>query len=86
ILFSPLQVQAAESLPGLSQSAVLAAQATGGTVGNVIAPANIVIGTSAARIPGQEGAVLRKALPWTIVAGVVTGLATLVLNLLGGET
>jgi lactate permease len=85
ILFSPVQVQAAESLPGLSQSAVLAAQATGGTVGNVIAPANIVIGTSAARIPGQEGVVLRKALPWTILAGIVTGIGTLILNLLGGD-
>jgi lactate permease len=84
ILFSPVQVQAAESL-GLSQSAVLAAQAAGGTVGNVIAPANIVIGTSAARIPGQEGAVLRKALPWTILAGIVTGIGTLLLNLLGGD-
>lgn len=84
ILFSPLQVEAADSLPGLSQSAVLAAQSTGGAVGNVIAPANIVIGTSAARIQGQEGSVLRRALPWTILAGVVTGLATVVLNLLDG--
>jgi lactate permease len=81
ILFSPLQSQAAEALPGLSQSAVLAAQGAGGTVGNVIAPANIVIGTGAARIAGQEGAILRRALPWTIMAGVVTGLLTIVLNL-----
>jgi lactate permease len=84
ILFSPLQVEAAESLPGLSQSAVLAAQAAGGTVGNVIAPANIVIGTSAARIVGQEGAILRGALPWTIMTGVVIGVATIILNVLGG--
>jgi lactate permease len=82
ILFSPLQVQAAEALPGLSQSAVLAAQGAGGTIGNVIAPANIVIGTGAARIAGQEGAILRRALPWTIVAGIVTGIATIILNLL----
>lgn len=82
ILFSPLQVEAAEALPGLSQSAVLAAQGAGGTVGNVIAPANIVIGTSAARISGKEGDILRRGLPWTIVAGVVTGIATIILNLL----
>ena len=81
ILFSPLQVQAAAALPGLSQSAVLAAQGAGGTVGNVIAPANIVIGTGAARIAGQEGAILRKALPWTIMTGVVTGIVTILLNL-----
>jgi lactate permease len=81
ILFSPLQAEAAEALPGLSQSAVLAAQGAGGTVGNVIAPANIVIGTGAARIVGQEGVILRKALPWTIMAGVITGAATIILNL-----
>jgi lactate permease len=82
ILFSPLQVQAAEALPGLSQSSVLAAQGAGGTIGNVIAPANIVIGTGAARIAGEEGTILRKALPWTILAGVVTGIATIILNYL----
>jgi lactate permease len=82
ILFSPMQAQAVEALPGLSQSAVLAAQGAGGTVGNVIAPANIVIGTGAARIGGQEGAILRRTLPWAIVAGVVTGLATILLNVL----
>jgi lactate permease len=82
ILFSPLQVQAAQALEGLNEQSVLAAQAAGGTVGNVIAPANIVIGTSAARIPGQEGAILRRALPWTIGAGVVTGILTIILNYL----
>jgi lactate permease len=82
ILFSPLQVQAAQALDGLKVSSVLAAQAAGGTVGNVIAPANIVIDTTAARIPGQEGAILRGALPWTIAAGVVTGLLTILLNYL----
>ena len=65
ILFSGLQAQAAQALGGLSQSTVLAAQGAGGAVGNVIAPANIVLGTGTARIAGQEGAILRLALPWT---------------------
>jgi lactate permease len=82
ILFTDLQAQSAAALPGLSQPAVLAAQATGGAVGNVIAPANLVIGTSAVRISGEEGAVLRRSLPWAILVGVVTGVATIVLNLL----
>jgi lactate permease len=82
ILFSPLHDQAAHSLPGLSQSAMLAAQGAGGTTGNVIAPANIVIGTGAARIVGQEGVILRKALPWTFIVGTITGIATVILNLL----
>ena len=81
ILFSQLQVQAAEALPGLNISTVLAAQAAGGTVGTVIAPANIVIGTGALRIPGQEGVILRYALQWTIGTGVIIGIATVILNL-----
>ena len=82
ILFSPLQSQAAEALDGLSQSAVLAAQGAGGATGNVIAPANIVLGAGTARIAGQEGAILRRALPWTVLTGVLTGLATILLNIL----
>jgi lactate permease len=80
ILFSRLQLEAAQELPGLKASTVLAAQGAGGAVGNVIAPANIAIGTGAARIAGQEGTILRHALPWTVVAGVVTGIATIILN------
>jgi lactate permease len=82
ILFSPLQSQAAVALDGLSQSAALAGQGAGGATGNVIAPANIVLGTSTARIPGQEGVILRKVLPWTIITAALTGIATILLNLL----
>ncbi len=81
ILFSPLQSQAAEALDGLSQSSVLAGQGAGGATGNVIAPANIVLGSSTAGIAGQEGEILRKVLPWTIMTGVLTGIATIILNL-----
>lgn len=81
ILFSPLQVQAAQALQELKTSTVLAAQGAGGTIGNVIAPANIVIGTGAVRIPGEEGTILRRALPWALVAGTVTGVATMLLNI-----
>jgi lactate permease len=55
---------------------VIAAQAGGSAYGNAIAPANIVLGTSIAGIKGQEGAVLRHTMPWTILVAVLTGLAT----------
>lgn len=81
ILFSPLQSQAAEALGGLSQSSVLAGQGAGGATGNVVAPANIVLGSTTAGIAGQEGEILGKVLWWTVIAGVLTGIATIVLNL-----
>jgi lactate permease len=78
VLFSDLQVTVAEA-EELSQSGVLAAQSTGGAIGNAIAPANIVLGTSTTGAQGQEGAVLRKTLPWAGAAAVLSGLATLLL-------
>lgn len=82
ILFSALQAQAADALGGLSQSSMLAAQGAGGAIGNVIAPANIVLGSTTAGIVGQEGEILRAVLPWTVITGVLTGIATIILNLL----
>lgn len=76
VLFSQLQ-QGVANGTGLSESAVIGAQSAGGAVGNAIAPANIVLGTGTAGIVGQEGAVLRKTLPWTLAAAVVIGLLTL---------
>jgi lactate permease len=38
-----------------------------------------VLGTSVAGIKGQEGAVLRQTMPWTIVVAVLTGLGTVAL-------
>lgn len=76
VLFSQLQLTVAgqEELAG---SAIIAAQSTGGAVGNAIAPANVVLGTTTAGIVGQEGAVLRKTLPWALGVSVLVGAATL---------
>lgn len=76
VLFAPLQQTVAEA-EGLTESGVIAAQHAGGAIGNAISPANAVLGTGAAGIVGQEGSVLTKVLPWALVTGAVTGLATL---------
>ena len=66
-------------LKGLPEASIIAAQSAGGAVGNAIAPANVVLGASTAGIAGQEGAIIRKTLPWTIAAVVLTGAATVFL-------
>lgn len=81
VLFSDLQHTVA-SLKGLPEAAIIAAQSTGGSIGNAIAPANVVLGASTAGISGQEGAILRKTLPWTALAVIVTGAATVLLVML----
>lgn len=81
-LFSDLQVTLAK-LKGLPVATILAAQSAGGAIGNAIGPANIVLGASTAGISGREGDILRKTLPWTLVAFVLTGAATIVMIMLG---
>jgi lactate permease len=82
VLFGGVQSGVAQ-LHGLSRETIIAAQAGGSAYGNAIAPANIVLGTSAAGIKGQEGAVLRMTMPWTVLVAVLTGLATIALVLAG---
>lgn len=81
VLFSDLQVTLAR-LKGLPEATILAAQSAGGAIGNAIAPANVVMGASTAGISGQEGAILRKTLPWTLAAFLLTGMATVLMVLL----
>ena len=78
VLFSDLQVTVAD-LKDLPQSTILGAQSAGGAIGNAIAPANVVLGASTAGISGQEGDILRKTMPWTIVVTVLTGIATVLI-------
>ncbi|MFP7674605.1 L-lactate permease [Marivita sp. S0852] len=78
VLFSDLQQSVAE-LKDLPEASIIAAQSAGGAIGNAIAPANVVLGASTAGIAGQEGAILRKTLPWTLVAVALTGAATMLL-------
>jgi lactate permease len=80
VLFGGVQSSVAQ-LHGLSTETIIAAQAGGSAYGNAIAPANIVLGTSIAGVKGQEGAVLRQTMPWTILVAVLTGLGTIALVL-----
>lgn len=82
VLFAGVQSDVAH-LHGLSAETIIAGQAAGSAYGNAIAPANIVLGTSIAGIKGQEGAVLRLTIWWTLVVAVLTGIATVLLILLG---
>jgi lactate permease len=78
VLFGGVQSSVAH-LHGLSPETIIGAQAAGSAYGNAIAPANVVLGTSVAGIKGQEGAVLRKTIPWTAAVAVLTGAATVLM-------
>lgn len=83
VLFSDLQISIAR-LKDLPEATILAAQSAGGAIGNAIAPANVVMGASTAGISGKEGEIMRKTLPWTIIAFLLTGVGTVALVMLAG--
>ncbi len=78
ILFAPLQQTLAEA-EGLTESTVIASQQAGAAVGNAASPANVVLGTGAAGIVGEEGSVLRKVLPYAAVAALTVGAGTVLM-------
>jgi len=83
VLFGAVQSSVAQ-LHGMSRETIIAAQAAGSAYGNAIAPANVVLGTSIAGVKGQEGAVLRITMPWTVLVAVLTGVATIALVVFAG--
>jgi lactate permease len=83
VLFGGVQSSVAQ-LHGMSRETIIAAQAAGSAYGNAIAPANVVLGTSMAGIKGQEGAVLRITMPWTVLVAILTGAATIALVVFAG--
>ncbi|MBB5425509.1 lactate permease [Paraburkholderia sp. JPY158] len=78
VLFGGLQSDVAQ-LHSLPTESIIAAQAAGSAYGNAIGPANIVLGTSISGIKGQEGAVMKLALPWTVIVAILTGIGTILL-------
>ena len=82
ILFAPLQQGVAELEAALPEATIIASQSTGGAIGNAIAPANVVLGTSTTGSIGREGEVLRKTLPYAVAVTILVGLATVAMALL----
>lgn len=76
VLFSPLQATAAEA-EGVPVSLALAAQAAGAAVGNAISPADALMGATTVGDPSLLGGILRRAIPWALLTGVLVSLATL---------
>jgi len=64
-LFGALQVTAAHQT-GLPADLLAAANSSGGVLGKMVSPQNLTIACVAANLPGEEGKLLRKVLPWSI--------------------
>lgn len=76
-----LQVETAVAL-GLVPALIAAAQSVGGSLGAGVSPDKAAIGASAAGIQGQEGAIMRRALPYALITTTAVGLQVLMLGAL----
>ena len=64
-LFAKLQATAGAKA-GISPTLLVSANTTGGVVGKMISPQNLTIAASATGLDGQESAILRRVLPWSV--------------------
>ncbi|GAB3162926.1 L-lactate permease [Amycolatopsis stemonae] len=83
-LFGALQVTAANKT-GLPADLLAAANSSGGVLGKMVSPQNLTIACVAANLPGEEGKLLRKVLPWSlglllVMCLIVLGQSTPVLS------
>jgi lactate permease len=77
-LFGSLQRTTAEHL-GLNPGLTVAANATGGVAGKMISPQSISVATVSARLPRQEGIILRSTIGHSVAMALVVSLITLIL-------
>ncbi|MDD5233248.1 MAG: L-lactate permease [Syntrophales bacterium] len=82
ILFGPLQKSTAEAL-FIPTSVSLASQTAGAAIGNSIAPGNVLLGTGAVGIPGQEGSVIRRTLVFMMISVALAGLIAVIVFYMG---
>lgn len=73
ILFGKLQASVA-SATGADPSWLAAANTAGATGGKIISPQSIAVATSACGQQGQEGAIMKKAIPFALGYIVIAGL------------
>ena len=73
ILFGKLQTSVANATSA-DPSWLAAANTAGATGGKIISPQSIAVATSACNQQGQEGAIMKKAMPYALLYIIVVGL------------
>lgn len=78
LLFGTFQLSTAEAT-GLMSAAILGAQTAGAAAGNMIAPGNVLLGTTTAGILGREGEVLKVTIPLFVMVSLIIGIVVLLI-------
>ena len=75
VMFGNFQVTVAHLL-GVSSFIMAAAQTAGGSIGSMVAPAKVIVGTSTVGLTGREGEVLSKTFKYAIILALLMGLVS----------
>jgi lactate permease len=73
VMFGAFQAQVA-SLLGVSTLIMASAQTAGGSIGSMLAPAKVIVGTSTVGLTGREGEVIGKTLKYCLLLAVLLGI------------
>jgi lactate permease len=80
VLMGALQKHTADALL-LMPALIAAAQTVGGSLGSGVSPDKAVIGASILGVQGQEGAISRRAVPYTLMIVAMVGVEVIILTL-----
>lgn len=73
VMFGAFQTQVADIL-GVSTLIMAAAQTAGGSIGSMLAPAKVIVGTSTVGLSGREGEVIGKTLKYCVLLALILGI------------
>jgi len=83
VIFSPLHALVTTSLEGLTLPIVIAAQSAGGAIGNAIAPANVILGTSTVGNEEDNSSIPKITLVYTVITSLIVALVSLLIFFIG---
>lgn len=75
VMFGAFQTQMAKLL-GASPLIMAAAQTAAGSIGSMLAPAKVIVGTSTVGLTGREGEVIGKTLKYCVIIALILGTIT----------
>ncbi|MFY9431444.1 MAG: L-lactate permease [Acetomicrobium sp.] len=78
VMFGAFQVQVANIL-GISTLISAAAQTAGGSIGSMLAPSKVIVGTSTVGLTGREGEVIGKTLKYCVTLALILGIVAWVM-------
>lgn len=83
VIFAPLHASVTSSLDALSLPIVIAAQSAGGAIGNAIAPANVILGTSTVGNDEDNSGILKITLIYTVITSLIVSLVSVLIFYIG---